>query len=69
MHMHTVTIALLQVLTMSLYRFLPRLQVFANGSSPNTPIDMAMVASHHRFNLKDATSLLACGRQLGVVPS
>jgi hypothetical protein len=52
---HTQSLALLQVLTISLYQF------FANGSSPNT-----FVASHYRFNLNDAMSHLAHGKQLGV---
>jgi hypothetical protein len=39
-------------------------ELFANGSSPNTLADVT--ASHYRFNRKDAMSLLAHGKQLGV---
>jgi hypothetical protein len=44
---------------MSLYSVCQGLELFTNGSSPNTLIDM--VASHHCFNRKDAMSLLAHG--------
>jgi pullulanase/glycogen debranching enzyme len=36
-------------------------ELFTNGSSPNTLVDM--VACHHRFNLNDA---MAHGKRLGV---
>ncbi len=55
---HAQSLALLQLLSMSLYRF------FVNGSNPNTLVDIG--ASHHRFNREDTVYFMAHGKQLGV---